>query len=118
MKRDIYVDPLKIPGSLTEAWGELRRIMIEVNNYRCAKCRKKSKELHIHHRNKCPLDNNLRNLQLLCPACHKLVHQKLTNIKAKEYINSTQSLEWLRISPTLYRNPAFILTTIKKEIPV
>jgi len=33
--------------------------------------------LHIHHKNKNPADNRIRNLTVLCGVCHKKVHMKV-----------------------------------------
>lgn len=47
----------------------------------CQKCKWKKvpKVLHIHHKDRNPLNNQLSNLELLCPNCHAIEH--ITKIK-------------------------------------
>lgn len=62
--------------SKSEVWKTIRRLRIEVDEYRCKSCRG-TNNLQVHHKTYENLYNeNLRDLITLCEKCHKNVHMK------------------------------------------
>lgn len=60
-----------------------------------------AQKVYIHHKNKDPLDNNIRNLEMLCSSCHNKKHRKLFKFSIKrrfeevvygEYLSNNYSL--------------------------
>lgn len=59
-----------IPG-----WANIRRKIIERDNYMCRICGKGvDYKLNVHHKNWDRTNNKDRNLVTLCSECHRLVH--------------------------------------------
>ncbi|MEK6935988.1 MAG: hypothetical protein AABW67_04305 [Nanoarchaeota archaeon] len=60
---------------------ELRRIILERDDFTCRKCKKKdfNKILHIHHLDCDPFNNKENNLVTLCIKCHHFLHSMLWN---------------------------------------
>jgi len=63
-------------------WSEVRKAVLERDNYTCQKCGKVGKgRFHIHHilkRRKGGTDH-MDNLITVCPVCHKAVDSKEYN---------------------------------------
>ena len=68
-------------------WDEIRKEVLELDNYKCQNCGEKSKKLHIHHI--IPLSkrgrNDAYNLVTLCEECHKTEHPNLDTSIKKRY---------------------------------
>lgn len=66
-------------------WDEIRREVLELDNYRCQNCGITTKRLHIHHIK--PLSaggtNDIANLVCLCEECHCAENPHLTNTDYK-----------------------------------
>lgn len=85
----IYKKVTNTPGSINDlensVWPELRKLVLERDNYECQKCGLKAKTkagggLHCHHINPVKLDPlesaDIDNCIILCVDCHKEAHQK------------------------------------------
>ena len=49
--------------------------------------------LELHHINHNPSDNNISNLQILCPNCHSLTHSETSRIVREEYKKNRKLLD-------------------------
>ena len=65
-------------GQLKDKVVTLRRLkirLLELKGKKCERCGYgKSEILQVHHKNKKHNDNNLENLELICPSCHYEEH--------------------------------------------
>jgi hypothetical protein len=56
-------------------WHHKRLRVFKRDRYRCVYCGYHSKrDLHIHHANRNPKANSIRNLEAVCPMCHLILH--------------------------------------------
>ena len=74
-------------------WAKIINLIWDRDKAMCQRCRKraKGKTFHIHHRisfNIKTVRQNLGNLVLLCPRCHRWVHSKVNS--RKEYLHAFQ----------------------------
>lgn len=69
-----HFDPLKIKGNYSEVWPQVCKILILRAEHKCECCGKNKKRLTIHHKDNCPLNNAISNLEVLCYHCHGLRH--------------------------------------------
>jgi 5-methylcytosine-specific restriction endonuclease McrA len=74
-KKQIIKPGVRIP--LNE--GQRYRILMGVDN-RCQRCGYE-RGLQIHHKDENPANNTLKNLEVLCYACHKEMHSKVARGK-------------------------------------
>jgi len=71
-------------------WDEIRKEVLELDQYTCQNCRSKTKRLHIHHIT--PLSergtNDAYNLVTLCEECFKARHPNTIpiNVKHSSYL--------------------------------
>ena len=65
----------KWDGQYPEKWGDIRQIVLERDEYRCANCQS-TENLHVHHIVPLSLggSNELSNLKTLCKNCHTRLH--------------------------------------------
>jgi len=65
----------------TEDWLVISYRTRAAASWRCSECGADKSlarnELHVHHRNQNPQDNNPNNLIVLCKGCHDTAHERL-----------------------------------------
>ncbi len=63
-------------AALIPNWGQLRKMVIERDDFVCRICGADPCEapLHVHHVDWDRTNNRLRNLVTLCPSCHTAIH--------------------------------------------
>ena len=78
-KKQLYPENFK-PSTSREVQPELRKLVLERDNWTCQKCGKTENELHCHHINPVKLDPlesaDIDNCITLCKDCHHEAHQK------------------------------------------
>lgn len=62
----------------------------------------KSNQIHVHHIDKNPKNNNVNNLVLLCAKCHKLAHHQKLNFKFKKDFEPKQYKETYKKTERIY----------------
>lgn len=57
-------------------WRRISRSLKELNNYACEVCRKiaTGRKLDVHHKDLNKMNNDIKNLIVLCRSCHREVH--------------------------------------------
>jgi len=59
-------------------WQKLRLKKLEQSGWKCERCQNEKLELHVHHKQykgfKSPWNYPLKELQVLCHACHQIEH--------------------------------------------
>jgi 5-methylcytosine-specific restriction endonuclease McrA len=79
-------------------YGRQRLKRLGLLNF-CWLCGKKG-ELHVHHINKNPKDNELSNLIVLCPKCHMKIHKGRIKLEWKSRLESLVPAIELKFPPT------------------
>lgn len=72
----------EIEKERTSTPEHLRKVVLEMNNYRCSACG--YGYLEVHHVDGNPLNNTLDNLVTLCRRCHRKVHHTRLHIRTPE----------------------------------
>ncbi len=67
-------NPLSIKGNYKEVWEVVGAVLLAKAEGKCEKCGRRGKRLQVHHKDNCPLNNELSNLQVLCSPCHGKAH--------------------------------------------
>ena len=67
-------------------WKNIRRLVLQRDNYTCKKCKIKQKILDVHHKKpwRFSKDDNSANLISLCRKCHRKEDSKLQDIAKKK----------------------------------
>lgn len=63
--------PYNIPN-----WQNIRKSILDRDNYRCRICKNDDRELEVHHIDYDRKRNNDDNLVTLCTTCHRGVHME------------------------------------------
>ena len=81
----------------------LRKLLVRTGRdiNKCEVCGKTNLEvnLHIHHKNKNKMDNNLDNLIVCCVPCHKRLDGYAYTVDYAKEHNISQPLAWRRLLP-------------------
>lgn len=77
----VYCERFDIPIRVRDkyglsVWKEIRNGVLERDGQRCAICRGEE-DLHIHHIDRDPTNDDPKNLITLCGICHARVHTEL-----------------------------------------
>ena len=80
------------------AWKKLRAETIRDADALCAKCgfdgRWELGKLHVHHRDEDPSNDNPKNLEVLCTACHKEKHPNMGGPRGPVTLERLRALGW------------------------
>jgi hypothetical protein len=69
--------PTQIHGnSMSRIWQIVSKAMILQAEDGCERCHKRTTGLVVHHKDGCPLNNDRKNLEVLCRSCHRKVHSQ------------------------------------------